>query len=470
MDRHLSRIVQDLRELSSQDLADSDQALAAAQDSGVVIRSVLLADVAPQQLYQDLLRRIAVAAGTESFEESALMVYLLEQANYSWDEFIDTIVDTGFDTSAAWRQINRRLRTVVERLLVNPASDLDDAILPRLSSVLAEAAEGTSDNSAVVEKVTAAITGMIPDGVAPRGEGTPEILVTYPSPDRNEEIEGFLIDRISNDDGLSALLQKGETMLRLQHAPDGDAVTLAVSIFGQGLLDSPESASLLRFWLDTLPELRSGDKVAWRQRLSNSDLNRIARRRDRSVILQRLLGAAFDGKVVHEARTMEHSERVVIDTGQPGATKIEIELPQFLDGVSPLGWLPYAFEDMAVRMTSGESDIVEWLNSYTPDSMRTGSVQSANPGDLFISLVSDPCEEIETLNRALENGGLGVGGKRRVELYLDFWEGLLPDAVRQPYGGEGEMDAVVFGSLRDLCNALGIEYSDCTSESNSPVA
>jgi len=461
MDRHINRIVQDLRDLSSQDLADSAHALTAAQDSGIVIRSVLLADVAPHQLYQDLLRRIALEAGTQSFDEADLMTFLLARANYSWARFIATIVDGGYDTSAAWRELNAELRTVVENLLMTPATDLDEAILPRLSSVLAEAAEGTPDSSAVVDKVTAAITGMIPDGVAPRGDGTPEILVTYPSPDRNEDIEEFLIARINGDDGLSTLLKRGEAILRLQHAPDGDAITLTASIFGQGLLDSPEAASLLRFWLDTLPELKSGDKVAWRQRLSYSDLGRIARPHDRTVILQRILGAAFDGKVVHEVATVDAPERIVISTGEPGATQITFDLPEFLEDVSPLGWLPYAFEDMAVRMNSGERDIVEWLNSYTPDAMRTGSIRNANPGVLFLELLADTDREVKELKRALETGRLGVGGRRRVELYLDFWENLLPAAISQPYGGEGEMDAIVFGTLCDLCAALGIDCIDC---------
>ena len=48
-------------------------------------------------------------------------------------------------------------------------------------------------------------------------------------------------------------------------------------------------------------------------------------------------------------------------------------------------------------------------------------------------------------------------------MYLDFWKALLPMALIRPYGGEGEMDAVTFGSLKDLCVALDIAVADIDS-------
>ena len=243
MDSSIKKVVKDLRDLSERELQDADRSLAAAQDSGTVIRSVMLADVKPQVLYQDLLRRIALEAGVDGHDEALLMPYLLSQADYSWREFLAAILDNGFDTETAWRDLIGRLGNTVERLLITPANDIDEEILPRFSKVLADAATGAVDNSAVVDKVAAALTGMIPDGVAPRGDGTPEVLVTYPSVDRNEAVEDFLTKRLEGNDALHQLLQRNEAMLTLQHAPDGDAVNITVSILAKACSTPPRLPS-----------------------------------------------------------------------------------------------------------------------------------------------------------------------------------------------------------------------------------
>ena len=154
---------------------------------------------------------------------------------------------------------------------------------------------------------------------------------------------------------------------------------------------------------------------------------------------------------------------VTIDTGQEGATTISFPLRDFVDDVSPLGWLPYAFEDMAVRMDDGEKDIVRWLNGYTPQAMRTGSVRATTAGTLFLDIVERRDMEVKRLEDLSHDLSLSRGGRRVTELYLDFWQHLLPAALTRPYGGEGEMDAIVYNSLADLCSALDIEVPTTAS-------
>lgn len=75
----------------------------------------------------------------------------------------------------------------------------------------------------------------------------------------------------------------------------------------------------------------------------------------------------------------------------------------------------------------------------------------AEPAAPFVAIIESRSTEISRLRTYLASERLGSGGRRRVELYLQFWEELLPEAVTSSYGHIGSAgQSLVFDRLQDL--------------------
>lgn len=341
MDRNLVDFQGQIRLLGEQARSESTTLLAQAGQEGVVIRSVMVSDATVDSLYGELMRSIAERAGELQVDEQSLMSFVLDRGGYSWARFGSDLQRDGFNLDRPWRSLLRHVRGAIENLLIEPTSGTEGGLLPSLATIVADAAAGGARDGAAA-RISEALTSAIPDGVMPRGAGSPEILVTYPSPTRNPQIENFIERHLTADAALKALVNRDDAALNMQNAPRGDSIIVNASIIAQGLIDVPEGADIVNHWLEAVPKAISTDKVAWRQRTAFTDLTRIARRQDRVEVMQRLLGAMFDGHVDEVSTDAQEAALILeIDNGHEGSTRINLEIQPFLD-VSAFGWLPYA--------------------------------------------------------------------------------------------------------------------------------
>ena len=455
MDRDLGALLADLKRLSERAAIDSQRAMLSTLDSGVSIKSVLPFEGELDRLYRTVLEELVRSGSGTSSDAISALSYLLGAADYDWRQFGEVWRTNNFETEAAWTALEEVVRRQVESFLIDSRSDRGPALLPDLADQLEASARNQASREGSVAKIKATIGSMLPNGVVPTGPGQPEILVTYPAPHRDPAVEEFIRAELESEPALRSLLNRDGTRINFQNAPQGDAVVANVSLVGQGLLEVEESASLIRFWLDTLPKARPEDKLAWRQRLGYRDLGRISGDRSRVMVLQRLLAAMFDGRAWEsEDQARPGIVQLRVDRGAPGATEMVLELEPLFDA-DPYGCLLPAYERFVAGMSELEADVVDWVMSYTPDVMQTGNTKGVMPGKLFVQLIESIPVQVERLRSLLEGPGLAAGGRRKVELYLEFWQYLLPRALDESFGFVGsEFDGLAIGSLRALYAAV----------------
>ncbi|GAA3868914.1 hypothetical protein GCM10022243_38140 [Saccharothrix violaceirubra] len=337
-----------------------------------------------------------------------------------WQDAYDTVL-TGRDPSVAVTRVRDRLKQEVKVLLRHRDARFPP-LLPSLQDLLL-AATGRSDNGIGGDELAQfreKLAGLVPGGFAPSGTGRLRILFSYPSGERDPELERYLHREV-------ALPRGADTVVEFRPIA---AETIAVVLFrtSMGLTEVPEVRDVLKYWAAALRNEESQDFLRWRQRLGYDFgyLATVPEHRER--ILHHLLCALWNGQVTVEGDP-ESPTAIVIRPGARERPSMRLQPLQYGRLSSWAGVLA-AYEEWV--LTDDEQirlDLCAALIATTPRGVDHRPDPPASVFDLVWGLAAT---ELRLIDEAIAEGG---GDLTRLHDLREFWAETLPAALKLPFRG-----------------------------------
>ncbi|AQZ65198.1 unnamed protein product [[Actinomadura] parvosata subsp. kistnae] len=345
-----------------------------------------------------------------------------------WRHAYDVAWRTGKPVDAlAW--VRERLKLEVKKLF----RDRDEAallgeqpLLPSLADILAQAATGGGDDPHV-RQFQLKLADLVPGGFTPDGTGDLKVLVSYPAPAKDVELERFLKDRID-----------------LPGTPDfrnidADSVTVVQIRTSMSVTQVRELREVLHSWSDALQHERPQDHLKWRQRLGY-DFGYLATTEEHRVrILHRLLCLLWNGQVSVVEGEPSSPQRIRIDVAGGSMT-----LP--LTGYGKASSWPSILRAYEQWVIGGDEEfrglVSEQLMNALPQGL-AGTLSTPHP--LFHQVTGMAADQLGLLEIMMPK--LPSGARNRADQLVSFWAGTLPAALDLPF--ERVAEAVAY-NLRDL--------------------
>ncbi|WP_432097862.1 tubulin-like doman-containing protein [Streptomyces sp. WAC 04229] len=370
--------------------------------------------------YDTVVRRLLLAEGMrETDDENALLQQLV-----SAEQWRTAFGEARSDPRRAVQVVKDQLQHRVKRLFVEPGDHEEWPLLPRLATLLAEAAAGGGGQVGddTLEQCRQKLASLLPVGFSPEGSGRLKVLIVYPATSSDTAVRRFLERemRLPRD-----------TEREIEFRPvSTESVTVVLFRSSMSLTEVPEVRSTLTLWADALAHEKPGDHLRWRQRVGWAYDFLMGTEQDRRHILHRLLCAMWNDQVqvfgdVGSPRQIRvglkdrDSAAMVCPLGVPGA------------GLSSWGSLLRAYETWTLAEDSGgiRNAFCEQLMSTTPHGLEVSPVP---PHGLFRTLVHEvaPRQSRLLAQLAAEHGGPRPAGFADLAA---FWNETLPAALDLPF-------------------------------------
>lgn len=333
--------------------------------------------------------------------------------------------------------VRDRVKQEVKRLFRHRGDD-ERPLLPPLADLLAQAAgkdvPPVDDDD--LRQFRTKLTAFIPAGFSPEGTGELKILLSYPAPTPDPDIERYLRRTVN-------LPRNAIVDFR---PIDAEAIVVVLFRTSMGITEVPELRKVLRRWSDAMRDQQPQDFLRWRQRLGYDFGYLATTPQHRRAILHRFLCALWNDQVSVESGTPESPDRVKVMLARgPEAVSMTLSLSGYLFS-SAWGELLRAYEEWT--LTDDESirrDFCAQLMSTLPTGISDTPVR---PGSLFETICKIAPAQVELLQERLRRTPEQSRGW--VELLLEFWGRTLPEALEMPFTGVANP---VCGNLRELYEA-----------------
>lgn len=345
-----------------------------------------------------------------------------------WRHAYDLAWRTGTPADALnW--VRERLKLEVKKLFKDrdEASALgEQPLLPSLADILAQAATGGGDDPQV-RQFQLKLADLVPGGFTPDGTGELKVLVSYPAPAKDLNLERFLRDRID-----------------LPGTPDyrnidADSVTVVQLRTSMSVTQVRELREVLHSWAEALHDERPQDYLKWRQRLGY-DFGYLATTEEHRVrILHRLLCLLWNGQV----------SVVEGETSSPARIRIDIEggsmtLP--LTGYGKASSWPSMLRAYEQWVLSGDEEFRSLISAQLMDATPNGLAGTLSlPHPLYHEVTRMAADQLGLLEIMAPK--LPSGARNRADQLIAFWAHTLPSALDLPF--ERVAEAVAY-NLRDL--------------------
>jgi hypothetical protein len=349
-----------------------------------------------------------------------------------WRQAYELAWRTGKPAEAlAW--VRERVKLEVKKLF----KDQDEAaalgerpLLPSLADLLARAAGGGADDPHV-RQFQLKLADLVPGGFTPDGTGELKVLVSYPAPAKDPELERYLKERID---------LPGVADFR---NIDADSLTVVQLRTSMSVTQVRELREVLHSWADALRDERPQDHLKWRQRLGY-DFGYLATTEAHRVrILHRLLCLLWNGQVDVVEGEPESPSRIRIEMEGGSMT-----LP--LTGYGRASSWPSMLRAYEQWVIGGDEEFRALISEQIMNATPHGLAATPSPPDplytLVTGMVADQLGLLETMVPKLP-----AGARNRAEQLTTFWAHTLPAALDVPF--ERVADAVAY-NLRDLVTLM----------------
>jgi hypothetical protein len=345
-----------------------------------------------------------------------------------WRHAYDMAWRTGKPADAlAW--VRERLKLEVKKLF----KDRDEAamlgeqpLLPSLADILAQAAKGGGDDPHV-RQFQLKLADLVPGGFTPDGTGDLKVLVSYPAPAKDTELERFLKERID-----------------LPGVPDfrnidADSVTVVQVRTSMSVTQVRELREVLHSWADALQHERPQDHLKWRQRLGY-DFGYLATTEEHRVrILHRLLCLLWNGQVSVVEGEPHSPSRIRIDVEGGSMT-----LP--LTGYGKASSWPSILRAYEQWVIGGDEEFRGLVSEQLMNALPKGLAGTLSvPHPLYQQVTGMAADQLGLLEIMMPK--LPSGARNRADQLVAFWANTLPAALDLPF--ERVAEAVAY-NLRDL--------------------
>ena len=340
-----------------------------------------------------------------------------------------------------------------------------------LTSILREAevrvGDATAENSASARLAAMILnevnTSLFPPTVSTEAET--RISVSFPG-EPEDKILAWFKKVLSGNAALADHLEKITFVPRSA----SDSIAIGYSVVGLGLLDVPDGAEAVNTWVKAAHSPKQMDRLAWRQRLGYQDSIAFITTEGRQAMIQRLLAAAYNGRLVESGTVGEGRDSFLELSLHFGNTHAE-PLRIVLEGAFPdkLALLPDAFlETITAEYAAGNGraagQVLTELGELVPTGAKTGRLlEPSEVPPLFRALVSrlfdtgsqwgqkelnEIAKRISAIREEQRKSGDPDAGKLRLGALLEyesFWTVDIEAALKRPYNILGS------NSLWDIC-------------------
>ncbi|MEU4223768.1 tubulin-like doman-containing protein [Nonomuraea sp. NPDC026600] len=329
--------------------------------------------------------------------------------------------------------VRERLKLEVKKLF----RDQDEAaalgeqpLLPSLADLLARAAVGGGDDPHV-RQFQLKLADLVPGGFTPDGTGDLKVLVSYPAPAKDPDLERYLKERID----LSGVADFRNI--------DADSVTVVQLRTSMSVTQVRELQEVLHSWADALRDEQSQDHLKWRQRLGYDFGYLATTERHRVRILHRLLSLLWNGQVHVVEGEPESPSRIRIELAGGSMT-----LP--LTGYGKASSWPSLLRAYEQWVIGGDEEFRALISEQIMNASPYGVAASPLPPDpLYTLVIGMAADQLGLLEIMMPK--LPAGARNRAEQLTAFWAHTLPAALDLPF--ERVADAVAY-NLRDLAALL----------------
>ncbi|MER5195199.1 tubulin-like doman-containing protein [Streptomyces sp. NPDC002755] len=370
--------------------------------------------------YDTVVRRLLLAEGLrETDSEHALLGRLV-----SAEQWRAAFNEARTDPRRAVTVIKEHLQHRVKRLFVEPGSREERPLLPRLGTLLAEAAAGGGGQVGddALEQCRHKLASLLPVGFSPEGSGRLKVLIVYPATSSDATVRRFLEREMR-------LPRDSEREIEFRPVST-ESITVVLFRSAMSLTEVPEVRGTLTLWAEALASEQPGDHLRWRQRLGYGYDFLMGTEQDRRHILHRLLCAMWNdqfhvfGDIINPWQI-----RIGLQDRDSAAMVCPLESPG--GGMSSWGSLLRAYESWTLADDSGgiRNAFCSQLMATTPHGLEGAPVP---PHGLFRTLVHEVAPQQSTLLERMADqpdGQWTVGYKELVA----FWNETLPGALDLPF-------------------------------------
>jgi len=396
--------------------------------------------VALNQLFKDTTARIRQSRNIKDQSPSALLSVLV--SSVEGESALARLID-GVRVEAPPAQVQEEILRPVRQSVQSAMRGSEVAgqagTLPTLGEMLVSTGKDRSSADAV--SLLSVLGGLIPDTLIPAGDHkSVSTLVTYPG-EFNDVVEKMIFENIALGAKFKSILPPnygvsvaGKNSIQFEPAGIGDVLTVTISVLGQGLLDNPETRSILKLWAEEVknPTL---ENLLWRQRTGWRNINEIFGRKDRAGVVNAVINGLAAGTVEVLEGTLANPTKLLIQAGNNGdssltRTVLDINL---MEGCSSWPNIVPAFEKLILNIDSlvnFQSTVIQQVLETVPESLQTQLIEIPQ----VVLTMQDLREgEIATLKSKLNAENrikFGTRIVREFETALKFWEETYPDALK----------------------------------------
>lgn len=392
------------------------------------------------QLFKDTTARIRQSRNIRDQSSSALLSVLV--SSIDGESALARLID-GVRVEAPSAQVQEEILRPVRQSVQSAMRGSEVAgqvgTLPTLGEMLVATAKDRSSADAV--SLLSVLGGLVPDTLIPAGEHkSVSTLVTYPG-EFNEVVEKMIFENIALGSKFKSILppnyglsNAGKNSVQFEPAGTGDVLTVTITICGQGLLDNPETRSILKLWAEEVKN-PTEESLLWRQRTGWRNINEIFSRKDRAGVVNAVINGLAAGTVEVLEGTLASPTKLLIKSGNNGEsslTRTELDI-DLMEGCSSWPNIVPAFEKLILNIDSlvnFQSTVVQQLIETVPDSLKSALLDIP---EVVLTMQDLRDGEIATLKSKLsvENRvKFGTKMVREFETALKFWEETYADALK----------------------------------------
>ncbi|MFL6119606.1 tubulin-like doman-containing protein [Actinophytocola sp.] len=336
------------------------------------------------------------------------------------------------DPDGAVAEVRRRVREAVADQLHPGADRL--TLFPSLDVLLAEAVH-RQDTSITehVQRLREKLAGLVPGGFIPAGNGPLRVLFTYPAACGDREIERFLRREVFLP---TDLVHEPEF-----RATQGEVFVVTATRTAMAITDVPEARSAIALWVDAQNGAEPRDMPALRRRFKPNSRYVLMVEADRVRVLNRLLCAAWGGRIEVSGDLSSPEEVVVMadraDSSVSTKLKLKLKLKR-LGTLSSWASLLMAYESWIL------ADDQSIRTSLAASIMSAAPADFARPpGPVFTAIVDIAATELAAAEEIRQTQASDEGPD--LEVYDQFWRLTLPGALRMP---RPDSEMTLMGAMR----------------------
>jgi hypothetical protein len=416
----LNALVTSFREQADEEHASFSQRTRHLYRPRTGVSYLLPAQADLTSFYEAVVRRLLLAEGLrETDDERALMGRLV-----SPEQWRTAFGEARADPRRAVHMIKDQLQHRIKRLFVEPGDREERPLLPRLGTLLAEAATGGGGpvGDDALEQCRHKLASLLPVGFSPEGTGRLKVLIVYPATSSDAHVRRFLERemRLPRDSAREIEFRPVST----------ESITVVLFRSSMSLTEVPEVRETLTLWAEALATEQPGDHLRWRQRLGYGYDFLMGTESDRRHILHRLLCAMWNNQVQVFGDVMSPLRiRIGLQDRDSAAMVCPLDAPG--GGLSSWGNLLRAYEAWTLAEDSGgiRNAFCEQLMQTTPIGLEMSPIP---PHGMFHTLVHEVAPQQGGLLEQLAHRTDGQRPAGHADLTA-FWNETLPGALDLPF-------------------------------------